>query len=302
MPPCAQTECERLTGTTEKSSTAWPASAIFIAAASPASPPPTIATRIWLFAMSVKYPSEQPALPDERELGVDADGQQEQPEGDAGVARQALRALADDDAPVDGEEPQAVGQVPHGRCDADEVDGEDDRFEELAAHDVESLVVVGGDRQLVQARDESEAEVQDVEGDEEEEDDARHALDGVEPVARVRVGEVVGPRLPGDEQPVDGVVDEGDEDADDLDEEDVGDGLEVFDRVVEVAGPGHRLRVGVEVLQQEDAERQDAGQLVELPQDERSAQTDCHVRYDAPSPKEDTHGRNLLKAALALRR
>src|SRR5712691_3676351 len=46
MPPCAQTECERFTGTTENKSTACPASAIFIAAASPASPPPTIAILI----------------------------------------------------------------------------------------------------------------------------------------------------------------------------------------------------------------------------------------------------------------
>src|SRR6266705_5485604 len=46
MPPCAQTECERLTGTTEKRSTSCPASAIFIAAANPASPPPTIAILI----------------------------------------------------------------------------------------------------------------------------------------------------------------------------------------------------------------------------------------------------------------
>jgi hypothetical protein len=49
--------------------------------------------------------------------------------------------------------------------------------------------------------------------DEEEENHPRHALDGVEPVARVRVGEVVRPRLPRDEEAVDGVVDERDEDA-----------------------------------------------------------------------------------------
>src|SRR5919199_692313 len=83
MPPWAQTECERLTGTTEKRSTEWPASAIFIAAASPASPPPTIAIRMPLFAMSVKYPSQQPAGADEGDLGVDADGQKQQAEGDA---------------------------------------------------------------------------------------------------------------------------------------------------------------------------------------------------------------------------
>src|SRR5919206_4249567 len=74
MPPCAQTECERLTGTTEKRSTEWPPSAIFIAAASPASPPPTMATRIPLFAMlRESYKSEQSALAHECHLRVDAD-------------------------------------------------------------------------------------------------------------------------------------------------------------------------------------------------------------------------------------
>src|SRR5436309_10020204 len=46
MPPCAQTECERLTGTTENRSTECPASAIFMAAANPARPPPTTAILI----------------------------------------------------------------------------------------------------------------------------------------------------------------------------------------------------------------------------------------------------------------
>src|SRR3984957_14144797 len=41
MPPCAQTECERFTGTIENRSTVPPASAILMTAASPASPPPT---------------------------------------------------------------------------------------------------------------------------------------------------------------------------------------------------------------------------------------------------------------------
>src|SRR5581483_2753421 len=45
MPPCAQTECERLTGTIENKSTPTPSSASLIAQASPASPPPTTITR-----------------------------------------------------------------------------------------------------------------------------------------------------------------------------------------------------------------------------------------------------------------
>src|ERR1700709_417843 len=41
IPPWAQTECERLTGTMEKRSTLPPASAILMTAARPARPPPT---------------------------------------------------------------------------------------------------------------------------------------------------------------------------------------------------------------------------------------------------------------------
>src|SRR5208282_3619822 len=40
MPPCAQTECERFTGTIENRSTSPPISAILITADRPASPPP----------------------------------------------------------------------------------------------------------------------------------------------------------------------------------------------------------------------------------------------------------------------
>src|SRR5206468_1568773 len=41
MPPCAQTECERFTGTIENRSTCPPISAILMTADRPASPPPT---------------------------------------------------------------------------------------------------------------------------------------------------------------------------------------------------------------------------------------------------------------------
>src|SRR5260370_39470340 len=63
MPPCAQTEPERFTGTTENSSTACPASAIFIAAANPANPPPTIAILIPLainFSQNSRHRHTQP--------------------------------------------------------------------------------------------------------------------------------------------------------------------------------------------------------------------------------------------------
>src|ERR1700733_4395729 len=55
MPPCAQTECDRFTGTIENRSTSPPISAILMTAAKPASPPPT--TIILGFAMLLHRPS-----------------------------------------------------------------------------------------------------------------------------------------------------------------------------------------------------------------------------------------------------
>src|ERR671917_164930 len=106
MPPCAQTECERLTGTTEKRSTACPASAIFIAAANPASPPPTMAILMPLLptvAISVKDTSQQSSRTNEGDHRVDADQQQHRAERDAGVTCQTLSLCSDGNAPVNHE-------------------------------------------------------------------------------------------------------------------------------------------------------------------------------------------------------
>ena len=53
MPPCAQTECERLTGKNDTTSTDMPSSAIFMVAASPANPPPITITRCLLINISL---------------------------------------------------------------------------------------------------------------------------------------------------------------------------------------------------------------------------------------------------------
>src|SRR5262245_22429905 len=53
IPPCAQTECDRFTGTIEKRSTLTPSSASLIAQARPASPPPTTITRLFFTAAAI---------------------------------------------------------------------------------------------------------------------------------------------------------------------------------------------------------------------------------------------------------
>src|ERR1044072_1276587 len=84
MPPCAQTECERFTGTTEKRSTSCPASAIFMAAAKPASPPPTIAILIPA-AIASQDPGDQSSGLNKSNRRVDTDREQKQSNRDACV-------------------------------------------------------------------------------------------------------------------------------------------------------------------------------------------------------------------------
>jgi hypothetical protein len=78
---------------------------------------------------------------------------------------------------------------------------------------------------VVQAGNQAKAEVEHVKQDKEEENDAGDALDQIEPVARVRIGQIVWPRFPRDHQAVDGVIDERYKDAADFDEKDVGNRL-----------------------------------------------------------------------------
>src|SRR5271170_6667181 len=56
IPPCAQTECERFTGTIENRSTSPPISAILMTAARPARPPPTT----MIFGAAMLYESDLP--------------------------------------------------------------------------------------------------------------------------------------------------------------------------------------------------------------------------------------------------
>src|SRR6185295_20327974 len=98
-------------------------SAIRIAAARPASPPPTIAILVPLLAM-LENSSQQSTRTYESNCRVDADEQQENSKANAGVAGQTLRALANGDAPINQKQPDTVCQMPHRRRDSDQVDYE----------------------------------------------------------------------------------------------------------------------------------------------------------------------------------
>src|SRR5215467_6177117 len=97
MPPCAQTECERLTGTIEKRSTGTPASAILMVVIRPARPPPTTIIR---FSAIVLRP-ERHEDGERRRRHRRAAHQRDRP-------HRALRMHARREPPGDAERPDAV--------------------------------------------------------------------------------------------------------------------------------------------------------------------------------------------------
>jgi hypothetical protein len=172
---------------------------------------------------------------------VDTNQQQHDAEGDARVSCQTLRALSDRDAPVDKKQPDAVGEMPDSGCDTDQVDQENPPDMKLTGDDVESEVGSVRDRSTVESGNHAEPEVEHVKKDEKEENNAGKSLNQVEPVARVGISEVVGPRFHCDYKTVDGVIDERYKDAADLDEENVRNRLKIVDRFVEIGRAAQRF-------------------------------------------------------------
>src|ERR1700675_2292605 len=108
MPPCAQTECDRFTGTMEKRSTGTPDSATRIAAISPARPPPTIMIfGFFMRAISLSVgPQRKPCVVQSESDGDSCDCQRDADDS-AKVARSGLRTGRHRNAPLAGEIPEA---------------------------------------------------------------------------------------------------------------------------------------------------------------------------------------------------
>src|ERR1700730_5328221 len=144
MPPWAQTECERFTGTMENKSTCPPISAILMTAESPASPPPI--TMIFGAAAIVNQIPIRPG-PQRRDSthhqrfcagprrferlqrslqegqhGKRPHPHEHQPNHRANIAKPPPRPVAGGNPPFGGEQPQSVGKMPGGANDAESVE------------------------------------------------------------------------------------------------------------------------------------------------------------------------------------
>src|SRR5713101_9294856 len=122
MPPCAQTECERFTGTMENRSTGTPDSATRIAAISPARPPPTM----MIFGFLIRgvslgvCPQREPGVV-QAESDGDACDRQHGADKCAEITGGTLRPCGHCNAPLAREIPEAVAQMEGGGRDAHNV-------------------------------------------------------------------------------------------------------------------------------------------------------------------------------------
>src|SRR5215472_1780066 len=90
-------------------------------------------------------------------------------------------------------------------------------------------------------------------------DDARPALEGVEPVGHPGIGERVGFSAPPDPDAVDSVKSDGDPDDGEFDGEAPGNVFEARGGFVEIARTYESVAVGPEMLDEKCADRNDAG-------------------------------------------
>src|SRR5215470_5085232 len=97
MPPWAQTECDRFTGTMERRSTLWPASQSLMTLIKPASPPPTTVNLCSAMGvLSLESADGTEAHPEEDAQRPHRESDEEQP-GEPGHA--PLREPSHSDAP-----------------------------------------------------------------------------------------------------------------------------------------------------------------------------------------------------------
>ncbi len=166
--------------------------------------------------------------------------------------------FAGSDAPLGGEEPDAVSEVPADGDHGDDVDGQHPGVGELLLHLGE-----GGVGMLGQA-DAHEALAEDVLGDVGEGDEAGVALGDVHPVAGPGVVDDVGLAAQPDPDAVEGVIEDGQKDEDPLQDADQGQAVEELDLGSVGEGAFEGLEVGEQVLQEEGADGDDAQQRVQL--------------------------------------
>src|SRR5690242_9570496 len=114
------------------------------------------------------------------------------------------------------------------------VNDEDWNHVEFVCDDAKCFRNVGRDGLRIQTRDHAESEIQNVESDKEEQNYTSDSLNKVEPIARIRVGQVVWTCLNRDYQSVYSVIDQRYKDAADFNKKNIRNRLQILHSVIKV--------------------------------------------------------------------
>jgi len=170
--------------------------------------------------------------------------------------------LAGSDAPLGGEEPDTVREVPADGDHGDDVYGEHPGVLQLYLHLVECRIG------MVRKVDAGEALPVYMLRDVGEGDEAGVALRDVHPIAGPGVVDDVGLAAKPDPNSVDAVIEDGQKDEDPFEYTNQGKAVEEFDLVAIGDGPFVHFEIRKKMLQQERADGDDAEQRVELAPEE----------------------------------
>src|SRR5437016_4079960 len=279
MPPWAQTEWERLTGTMENRSTCPPTSAILMVAESPARPPPM--TMIFGFdAMSLKFQSAgiQRLLTYEKRLcgtghGLQrrlqerihrgrACGDEDHRDGKANVTPLAACVVTAGNPPLSREQPQTISKVPGSRYDGDRIKSNDPGILEF------HLYLGKSNGRLSENMRSVETQMPDVISHVEERDRTGPALGCIHPIAHPGIVADVGFSAIPDVKAVQSVKRDGNPDKEQLQKEDE----RKSGKQGDLLGIGRRAlrgdEIGKKVLYQKRANGDDAGQGMQPAQKE----------------------------------
>src|SRR5262249_26378375 len=173
--------------------------------------------------------------------------------------------------PVNREHPDALRQVKYWGRDSDDVKRQHRVAGHGRVHDCVGLVRVmrHGLAHGIEVEDlNPETLGRHVNGYVDDEDQPRHALQRVHPVANVRILEWIRLPLPRDPQAVNPMKKQRQKDKQRLDAQQVRKALKRGDRLVEGLGAERGIRVGVKMFEQKGADGQKACELVKLLQNE----------------------------------
>src|SRR5208283_2111586 len=193
------------------------------------------------------------------------DRHQTQRQQQAEISKPAARPFAGRDAPLRGEQRQAVAEMPGSGYDADRVKGDHPRILEFSLHFGERL---HGVRRQVDA---GEAQVIRVLHHVDQRDDAGPALRGVEPVSLPRISADIGLALIPDVDAVEAVVEDRNPDEEQLQKKNEGEAVQKLDLIAIGLNAFEGFGVGDEVLEKEGTDGYDAAERMQTAQQERRA-------------------------------